>query len=119
MAAIDNLKPTMSRFKDKTLAIEAQKKGLQKRRALKTMREALKVALALPYKENEEMNNLEAIVASTVNKAISGDMKAVEFIAKLNKELEGDIKINTDKVLNISFIEPSEFKEEDESEHKD
>ena len=82
MANNENLKPIRSKSEAREKGRNGGIKSGIKRKERKTMREMLDYLLMkqAPFSIDGEMTNLEAIMISTIEKAIQGDIRAVQFI---------------------------------------
>lgn len=81
-----NIKPIKS---DKA-SVMGSKGGVRSgevRRERASMRKALEYLLSLPYAKNPNMNNLEAVCVAVMNKALRGDIRAMEFVFRILGEL--------------------------------
>lgn len=81
MANMDNLVPNEQRTPEERRE-NARKAGVasgEARRAKKTMRDVLEMLLEAKAPESDK-TNIEAMMAKAVLKALSGDLKAMEFV---------------------------------------
>lgn len=81
MGNIDNLVPNEQRTPEERRE-NARKAGVasgEARRAKKTMRDVLEILLEAKAPESDK-TNIEAMMAKAVLKALSGDLKAMEFV---------------------------------------
>lgn len=106
MANEKNLKPVTQRSKSEQR--EIQKKGGiasgKARRAKKTFKELLKIALEMSTKSGN--TNAEEIVASMIRKAQSGDVKAFEAIRDtIGEKPKDEVDLTTQEKTPEGMIE--------------
>lgn len=122
MANEQNLKPnkTLSTEEAKKRGSKGGKKSVEARRARKAMREQMECLLSLPLKdqkivsrfkqigvETEDMNNQMALIVATYQKALKGDMTAMNVVRELVGERVQEVKVNSnigDKVKELHII---------------
>lgn len=93
------------------IAKENQKKSTEAKRLKKTMRETLEILLQdVVSVDGTPKNCQEAILASAVNKAMQGDIKAMEFIRDTIGQKPVD-NINTTATTITRYITQEETKE--------
>lgn len=82
MANEQNLKPIRSKSEAREIGSRGGKKSGERRKQLKTMREMLDFLMSkeILKKSGEKATTLEAMMSAIVKKAISGDIRAAEFI---------------------------------------
>ena len=78
-------------------------KSVEVRRKRREFRPILQELLALPYDKNPDQNNYYALMVSLFKKAEKGDIKALELIMKIVKQMPSDtVELVTNK-LNINI----------------
>jgi hypothetical protein len=93
------------------IARENQKKSTEAKRLKKTMRETLEILLQdVVSVDGTPKNCQEAILASAVNKAMQGDIKAMEFIRDTIGQKPVD-NINTTATTITRYITQEETQE--------
>jgi hypothetical protein len=93
------------------IAKENQKKSTEAKRLKKTMRETLEILLQdVVSVDGAPKNCQEAILASAVNKAMQGDIKAMEFIRDTIGQKPVD-NINTTATTITRYITQEETQE--------
>ena len=121
MANNENLKPIksgdLSKEELKKRQSNGGKKSAIKRKELKTMKEMLDYLLSKGTKNHagENITNLEALMVTTLNKALNGDIKAVQFIRNTIGEmptLKQDITQNQPIIITVEDEEHKKMLED-------
>lgn len=111
-----NLKPNSERTPSgrKQLASKAGKASGKARREKRTMKQLLEIALSLMVtnKKGETASRKEVIAIQLVNRAASGDLKAIDLLTKLIGEQivrqETQVTVKKDKFDDMSAQELTE-----------
>ena len=111
-----NLKPNSERTPSerKQLASKAGKASGKARREKRTMKQLLEIALSMMVtnKKGETASRKEVIAIQLVNKAASGDLKAMDLLTKLIGEQivrqETEVTVKKDKYDDMSAEELTE-----------
>ena len=111
-----NLKPNSERTPSerKQLARKAGKASGKARREKRTMKQLLEIALSLMVtnKKGETASRKEVIAIQLVNRAASGDLKAIDLLTKLIGEQivrqETQVTVKKDKFDDMSAQELTE-----------
>lgn len=112
-----NLKPNSERTPSerKQLASKAGKASGKARREKRTMKQLLEIALSLMVtnKRGETASRKEVIAIQLVNRAASGDLKAIDLLTKLIGEQivrqETQVTVKKDKFDDMSAQELTEM----------
>lgn len=121
MANVKNLKPNiLSTEEAKKLGSKGGKRSVEVRRERKAMKEQMEMLLSLPLKndrakakfkelgvDTNDMNNQMALIVATYQKALKGDMQAMNVVRELVGERVQQVEINTnidDKVKELHVI---------------
>ena len=112
-----NLKPNSERTPSerKELARKAGKASGKARREKRTMKQLLEIALSLMVtnKKGETASRKEVIAIQLVNRAASGDLKAIDLLTKLIGEQivrqETQVTVKKDKFDDMSAQELTEM----------
>lgn len=112
-----NLKPNSERTPSerKQLASKAGKASGKARREKRTMKQLLEIALSLMVtnKKGETASRKEVIAIQLVNRAASGDLKAIDLLTKLIGEQivrqETQVTVKKDKFDDMSAQELTEM----------
>lgn len=112
-----NLKPNSERTPSerKQLARKAGKASGKARREKRTMKQLLEIALSLMVtnKKGETASRKEVIAIQLVNRAASGDLKAIDLLTKLIGEQvvrqETQVTVKKDKFDDMSAQELTEM----------
>lgn len=112
-----NLKPNSERTPSerKQLASKAGKASGRARREKRTMKQLLEIALSLMVtnKKGETASRKEVIAIQLVNRAASGDLKAIDLLTKLIGEQivrqETEVTVKKDKYDDMSAQELTEM----------
>lgn len=112
-----NLKPNSERTPSerKQLASKAGKASGKARREKRTMKQLLEIALSLMVtnKKGETASRKEVIAIQLVNRAASGDLKAIDLLTKLLGEQivrqETQVTVKKDKFDDMSAQELTEM----------
>ena len=112
-----NLKPNSERTPSerKKLASKAGKASGKARREKRTMKQLLEIALSLMVtnKKGETASRKEVIAIQLVNRAASGDLKAIDLLTKLIGEQvvrqETQVTVKKDKFDDMSAQELTEM----------
>lgn len=110
MANNENLKPIRTKDEAREKGKNGGKKSGIKRRELKTMKSMLDYLLSKGVENHagENITNLEALMIVTLNKALDGDIKAVQFIRDTIGEMptiKQDIKQNQPLIITVDSEE--------------
>lgn len=117
MANSENLKPIkkgeLSKEELKKRQRNGGKKSVEVRREKKTMREMLDYLLEKEITNNkgEKATTLEAMMSAAVKKAISGDIKANEFIRDTIGQKPKDEVIQTNRNIIVATQEDKDLLE--------
>ena len=119
MAGIDNLKP-LSTERAREIGSKGGKRSVEVKRQRKAMREQMEMLLTLPLKDQKiinkfkqigidtnDMNNQMALIMATYQKALRGDMQAMNVIRELVGERVQEFKVSAsidDKVQELHSI---------------
>lgn len=112
-----NLKPNSERTPSerKQLARKAGKASGKARREKRTMKQLLEIALSLMVtnKKGETASRKEVIAIQLVNRAASGDLRAIDLLTKLIGEQivrqETEVTVKKDKYDDMSAQELTEM----------
>lgn len=112
-----NLKPNSERTPSerKQLASKAGKASGKARREKRTMKQLLEIALSLMVtnKKGETASRKEVIAIQLVNRAASGDLRAIDLLTKLIGEQivrqETEVTVKKDKYDDMSAQELTEM----------
>ena len=116
MANNENLIPIRTKNEAREKGKNGGKKSGIKRRELKTMKSMLDYLLSKEVKNHAGKNitNLEALMIVTLNKALDGDIKAVQFIRDTIGEMptiKQDIKQNQPMIIEVANEEDKKLLE--------
>lgn len=119
MANNENLKP-LTKDKAREFGSKGGKRSVEVRRQRKAMREQMEMLLTLPLKDQKiinkfkqigvdtsDMNNQMALIMATYQKALRGDMQAMNVIRELVGERVQEFRVSAsidDKVQELHSI---------------